>query len=114
MTDPLTAGWMAIKGMPSAREDAMVVGTDPSCDVRITDDPYVSLRHCQVWKDQQGVWVSDLGSTNGTWLIRPGGTWMNGVKVYGPAQFHPGWTLRVGRTEIPWTASSAGQLEEQR
>jgi pSer/pThr/pTyr-binding forkhead associated (FHA) protein len=42
----------------------IVVGRDWSCDVRL-DSPRVSRRHCCVTEVDGGVWVRDLGSTNG-------------------------------------------------
>ncbi len=78
-----------------------IVGTAEDCDVRITEDEYVSKRHCEVTLREDGTaWVEDLGSTNGTWLrLRPHGSL---IRVHGPMAVHPGFVLRVGRTEFPW------------
>lgn len=82
------------------------------CDYVITDDDYVSTRHAEVWTDQSGqAWVADLGSTNGTRILPAGqrvpttplGAALAGAKVTGPTRLHPGDTLIVGRTLIPWT-----------
>jgi pSer/pThr/pTyr-binding forkhead associated (FHA) protein len=82
-----------------------VIGTHPSCDIRITDDEFVSARHARVWQDTQGrAWVEDLGSVNGTWLDRL----YTGRRVYGPVRVHPGDVLFVGRTKIPWTVPQPG------
>jgi len=40
-----------------------VIGRDPSCDLRL-DDPSVSKRHCTIALSERGVSVTDLGSTN--------------------------------------------------
>lgn len=77
---------------------SFVFGTDPSCDVRI-DDPYVSGRHARVWRDDDGVWVEDLGSTNGTWI----GQLYFGQRVTLKTRLRPGDVLWMGRTRIPWT-----------
>ncbi len=81
-----------------------VFGRDRSCDVRV-DDEYVSPRHCRVWQDANGdLWVVDLGSTNGTWIGRPG----FGRRVYGqPHKLAAGEKLCIGRTAIPWNGAKA-------
>ncbi|MDL5159417.1 FHA domain-containing protein [Actinomycetospora termitidis] len=82
---------------------SVVFGTDESCDVRISDDPYVSNRHCRVFEDDCGdVFVEDLGSTNGTTLRPDGGPPLLSTRVYGPRKIAPGTVIRVGRTDIPW------------
>lgn len=79
----------------------LVFGTDDRCDVIIVDEPYVSLRHCEVWRDDKGrVMVQDLGSTNGTYLSR-----MNGpaIRVLAATWVTPGQNLWLGaRTVILW------------
>lgn len=56
---PLTAG-------------SMLIGRDPAAQV-IVDDPTVSRYHAKLQVGPDGVWVEDLGSSNGTLL--------NGVRV---------------------------------
>lgn len=52
--------------VPLSREAPVVIGRK-QCDI-VVDDPKVSGRHCQLqWKDN-GWWVEDLGSTNGTFI----------------------------------------------
>jgi DNA-binding NtrC family response regulator len=47
--------------------DGVVVGKDAGCDV-VLDDPFVSARHLEM-KGRAGRWqLSDLGSTNGTFV----------------------------------------------
>ncbi len=43
----------------------IVVGRDYQCDERL-DSPYVSKRHCCLFRDGDGLVVRDLGSCNGT------------------------------------------------
>lgn len=78
----------------------VVIGRADTCDLRI-DDEYASPRHAAITRRPDGsYWVEDLGSTNGTRVIRGGGL---GAKVYGPMLLLPGDIIRVGRTPIPWT-----------
>ncbi len=78
----------------------VVVGSAEDCDLRISDDPYVSAHHALFTEGDAGRFaVEDLGSTNGTMLVGPSGLT---VKVRG-RQFVPsGWRVRVGRTVLPW------------
>jgi pSer/pThr/pTyr-binding forkhead associated (FHA) protein len=41
---------------------------------------------------RDGVWVQDLGSTNGTLV--------NGVRIDGPRRLEPGDVVRVGETDL--------------
>jgi pSer/pThr/pTyr-binding forkhead associated (FHA) protein len=45
----------------------VVVGRHRRCDAQI-DSARVSRRHCCLALDSDGVFVRDLGSTNGTWI----------------------------------------------
>ena len=45
----------------------LTVGRDPSADVLI-DGLLVSRRHAQVKRTERGSMLTDLGSTNGTWV----------------------------------------------
>lgn len=78
----------------------ILVGTSEACAVRVTDDPYVSSQHCEVWKDAAGrLLIQDVGSANGTFIQRGTGRF----RVYGPTQIVPGDTIWLGaRTAIPW------------
>lgn len=58
-----------------------LVGSAPTSDLIIKDDPYISSRHCRISRDNGSFVLEDLGSTNGTFykgkritreLIQPG------------------------------------------
>src|SRR5215510_6771058 len=51
---------------------ALVIGRAPTSDIPIFD-PTISRRHAEVRVEDQGVFVRDLGSSNGTFL--------NGLKI---------------------------------
>jgi pSer/pThr/pTyr-binding forkhead associated (FHA) protein len=45
------------------------IGTDASCAVVVSGDPFVSKRHAKVFRTPQGRWrIKDGSSRNGTWL----------------------------------------------
>ena len=47
--------------------DAMVIGRSPKGDI-VLDLDGVSRRHAEVRLDDEGWWVKDLDSVNGTWV----------------------------------------------
>ena len=71
---------------------ALTVGRGGQNDVALEDDEFASARHVRVEPRRDGVWVHDLGSTNGTFV--------NGVRVDRPRKLAQGDTIRVGETEL--------------
>ena len=65
-----------------------VLGRVASCDVKITH-PLVSRRHCQVEATADGIYVQDLGSSNGTYV--------NGGRAAGRVRMCVGDVLRIGQ-----------------
>ena len=49
------------------RETPLVLGRDIICDVTI-NDPMASRRHCEIQEQDGGVWLTDLGSSNATFV----------------------------------------------
>jgi hypothetical protein len=68
------------------------VGRGPECDLHLDDDDYVSSRHARFDPRADGVWVEDLGSTNGTFV--------NGARVTTARLLHGGDVVRVGHTDL--------------
>ena len=58
----------------------------------IDGDEFASARHSRIEARRDGVWVHDLGSTNGTHV--------NGVRIDRPRKLAPGDVVRVGETEL--------------
>jgi len=78
----------------------VTVGQAADCGIRIVDE-YASAHHAQLIQHGDGpVWVEDLGSTNGTRILRAG---VLEERVTRPTRIYPGDVLVVGRTRIPWT-----------
>jgi pSer/pThr/pTyr-binding forkhead associated (FHA) protein len=82
------------EGRPFSLEQPEVcIGADSSSDLRIEDDEYVSGRHALVRYHSGSLYLSDLGSRNGTFLNdeRLGAT---------AAVLALGDTIRVGTTSF--------------
>jgi eukaryotic-like serine/threonine-protein kinase len=45
-----------------------VLGRSRSCTLRLPGDATVSRQHCLVELDDDGIWIQDLGSLNGTFV----------------------------------------------
>jgi FHA domain-containing protein len=71
---------------------ALTIGRAEQNDVSIDGDEFASARHVRVEPRRDGVWVHDLGSTNGTFV--------NGVRIDRPRKLVMGDVLRVGETEL--------------
>jgi len=67
------------------------IGRAEACQVRL-DDTYVSQHHARLSARDGGVFVEDLGSTNGTFL--------NDRRVQTPVEVRPGDVVRVGKTVL--------------
>jgi hypothetical protein len=70
---------------------ATIVGRGADADLRLSD-PGVSRHHAQVELREGGVWVEDLGSTNGTTL--------DGSPVTVPALLSSGQRITIGSTVL--------------
>jgi hypothetical protein len=71
---------------------ALIVGRADSNDLALTGDEYASSRHARIEPRRDGIWVHDLGSTNGTYV--------NGIRIDRPRRLAPGDVVRVGETDL--------------
>jgi pSer/pThr/pTyr-binding forkhead associated (FHA) protein len=71
---------------------ATVVGRDQVSGVRLDDDEFASGRHARIDPRPEGVWIDDLGSTNGTFV--------NGTRITARQLLQTGDIVRVGETEL--------------
>jgi hypothetical protein len=76
-------------GLDSA---AVTVGRASQNVISIDGDEFASARHARIEPRRDGVWVSDLGSTNGTFV--------NGVRIDRPRKLVNGDVVRAGETEL--------------
>ena len=66
-----------------------MIGRGADCQL-ILDDDYVSTRHARVVGGEDGIYVEDLGSTNGTYV--------NGQRITAPTMITLADTVRIGKT----------------
>ncbi|QGF23515.1 FHA domain-containing protein FhaB/FipA [Raineyella fluvialis] len=67
----------------------VMIGRSPECAI-VLDDDYVSTRHARVVNGEAGLYLEDLGSTNGTFV---NGRRISSATIIGPAD-----EIRIGRT----------------
>lgn len=81
-----------------ARKMRYRIGGDPSCEIVITS-PVVSREHAEIGFDTtlNGFFVSDLGSTNGTYVQLPG---MELQQVSGTAALRDNSLIWLGREQV--------------
>jgi pSer/pThr/pTyr-binding forkhead associated (FHA) protein len=70
---------------------ATVFGRDRRSGVRLDDDEFASAQHARIEPRSDGIWVGDLGSTNGTFV--------NGERITAE-RLKKGDVVRVGQTEL--------------
>ena len=75
---------------------ALTIGRGAQNDVSSDGDECASARHVRVEPRRDGVWVSDMGSTNGTFV--------NGVRIDRPRKLVQSDVVRVGETELRFEA----------
>ena len=71
---------------------ALLLGRGSSNDVNLARDEYASTNHARVEPRRDGVWLEDVGSTNGTYL--------NGIRLTRAKRLTPGDVLRIWETEL--------------
>jgi FHA domain-containing protein len=71
---------------------AITLGRGVTNDVPLPGDEYASTRHVRIEPRRDGIWVEDIGSTNGTFV--------NGIRLTRERRLAPGDVLRVGETDL--------------
>lgn len=84
-TGPLTGTSLPL------RESGVLIGRNPECAL-VLDDEFASGRHARIIRGEDGWYVEDLGSTNGTFLGQ--------YRVGDPVPVETGTSIRIGRTVI--------------
>ncbi len=72
------------------------IGRGGPNDVRLDEDEFASAKHARVEPRRDGVWIEDIGSTNGTFV--------NGVWLSRARKLVAGDLVRVGETDFRFEA----------
>ena len=70
----------------------LTVGRGEQNDVELEGDEFASAEHARFDPRRDGVWVTDVGSTNGTYV--------NGARIQRPRKLAPGDVIRIGETDL--------------
>ncbi len=97
---PSEAGRLVVVSSPSLAPGqafetgpvAVTIGRAPDNTAALSGDDYASARHARVESQRDGVWILDLGSTNGTFV--------NGERMDGRHRLQAGDVVRIGQTEL--------------
>ena len=97
---PMQSGRLVVLSSPALREgdaheldsSSVTIGRGPQNDVPIEADQFASADHARFEPRQDGVYVLDVGSTNGTFV--------NGGRLVEPHRLRPGDVVRVGETDF--------------
>ena len=71
---------------------AVTVGRGAPNDIQLDSDEFASSHHARVEPRRDGVWVEDIGSTNGTYV--------NGARISKARVLRNGDVIRVGATDL--------------
>jgi pSer/pThr/pTyr-binding forkhead associated (FHA) protein len=96
----VSTGTLVALGSPALEEGArfelnakiLTVGRGAPNDIRLDDDEFASSHHARIEPRRDGVWVEDIGSTNGTYV--------NGTRLARPQKLVPGDIVRFGETDL--------------
>ena len=87
----LSNGDSADSGIYEIDTAAVTVGRGAGNDIAL-DDEFASTLHARVESRADGVWLEDVGSTNGTAV--------NGVPIGEARKLAPGDVIRIGETDL--------------
>jgi FHA domain len=96
----LELGRLVVLSSPALEEGDVVtldahpltVGRGRNNDIALPEDDYASSRHARFEPRRDGVYVEDIGSTNGTFV--------NGIRLTRDRRLIPGDVVRVGETDL--------------
>jgi len=72
--------------------EPLTVGRSPECGLRLERDEFVSSRHARLTPSQEGLFVEDLSSTNGTFV--------NDAPVTTSRLLQTGDVIKIGETQL--------------
>jgi FHA domain len=70
----------------------LTVGRGANNTLALDGDEYASTRHARFEPRRDGIWIEDMGSTNGTFV--------NGIRLTRERRLTPGDVVRIGETDL--------------
>jgi FHA domain len=70
----------------------ITLGRSGQNDIALPNDDFASSAHARIEPRRDGVWIEDVGSTNGTFV--------NGERVDGARRLQTGDVVRIGETDL--------------
>jgi hypothetical protein len=70
----------------------LTLGRSGENDVALPSDDFASSAHARIEPRRDGIWIEDVGSTNGTFV--------NGERVDRPRRLRAGDVVRIGETDL--------------
>ncbi|MDQ3866083.1 MAG: FHA domain-containing protein [Actinomycetota bacterium] len=97
---PVRAGRLVVLSSPSLQAGQafetgpvpLTIGRAKENTAALDGDDFASALHARVESQRDGVWILDLGSTNGTFV--------NGERMDGRHRLQDGDVVRIGQTEL--------------
>lgn len=86
----LTGGPLVGTALPLA-SSPIIIGRSPASTL-VLEDEYASSRHARLTPSEQGWWIEDLGSRNGTYV--------DDERLNGPRLLNLGDVVRIGQTTL--------------
>lgn len=84
--------WLSYQGSRiPLKQGETIVGRSPHCAV-VINNRRISRQHCSLVLEQDTLHVTDLGSSNGTWV--------NGAPVFQATRLNPGDLLELGEERL--------------
>ena len=81
----------------------VVIGRSPECDIKI-DNPAISRKHSVIEFKGEDYILSDLGSSNGTFI--------NGERLSDPTPLKPGDVIGLAKFELQFQDASRAEVEK--
>ena len=99
-TKPVRTGRLVVLQSPALEQGSLrildsspvTVGRDSHNDLALPEDEFASARHARIEPRRDGVWIEDVGSTNGTFV--------NSARLQKPRRLSPGDVVRIGGTDL--------------
>ena len=97
---PVIGGTIHMGSTVMGAKTSLLIGRDPQADIHLSA-PTVSWHHARVERTPQGYWITDLNSTNGTFV--------NGQRIIGPSSLRPGNVIQIGPFRLVFETSAIQQ-----